>query len=68
MKLFEFKNSTALRSCIYDTEDRRLTIEFTDGTSRSYLGVPEKVFLELLEARSSGLYFNMSIRGVYPEA
>lgn len=60
----QITNSSALSG--FEWENDNLTIFFTNGDVRLYRKVPKKVADELFEAKSAGLYFNTSIRDVYP--
>lgn len=60
MEIQLIHNSSALMGFTY--EDGDLTIHFKDGRSVTYLNVPQKTIDELQEAKSAGLYFNLSIR------
>ena len=42
-----------------------LEIQFVNGRYVSYIGVPEMVFWEFLQAPSKGRYFNAALRGRY---
>jgi hypothetical protein len=58
-------NSSALSAAEYDTSSEELTIDFMDGDSRTYSGVPSDTFFELVTAGSPGGYFNANIRNSY---
>ena len=57
--------STSIRSIGYDAETGTLEIEFVSGGVYEYLGVPEKVRRELVEADSVGAYFTQYVRDRY---
>ncbi len=57
--------STSLASVGYDGAGKILEIEFRSGAVYQYVGVPEKVYRELLAADSKGRYFLKNIRGSY---
>lgn len=67
MIVYKVTNSSAIQTLMYDKQTKELSVIFTDGREQTYLDVPEKVFDELLEAKSAGLYFNISIRPIYKE-
>jgi KTSC domain-containing protein len=50
----------------YEAKSRILEIEFDSGSVYQYLGVPARIYEELLAADSKGQYFNSEIRDVYP--
>lgn len=43
-----------------------MEIEFDSGAVYQYLGVPAKIYQQLLRAESKGRFFNCEIRDVYP--
>lgn len=45
-----------------------LVIEFVNGDTWNYAGVPERVFAGLLGAESKGGYFRRFVRGRYEES
>lgn len=49
----------------YVAEYKVLEIEFQDGRSYQYFGVPERVYKNLMSAESRGRYFNDRIRDAY---
>lgn len=49
----------------YVPEYKVLEIEFQDGRSYQYFGVPERVYRNLMAAESRGRYFNERIRDAY---
>jgi predicted DNA-binding antitoxin AbrB/MazE fold protein len=49
----------------YVPEYKVLEIEFEDGRSYQYFGVPERIYKGLLAAESRGRYFNDRIRDAY---
>lgn len=59
-------NSTAIRAAVYDGMTRILRLQFTSsGQFYDYFGVPEHVYVGLLNAPSKGEYFNRYIRDQY---
>jgi KTSC domain len=58
--------STSLNAATYGEQDATLELEFQSGAVYRYLGVPEKVYRELLSAASQGRYFNQHIRNRFP--
>jgi len=59
-------NSTLLASVIYDAGESILQLEFCDGATYSYFGVPAAIHNGLLIADSKGTYFNRTIRTCFP--
>ena len=58
--------SSQMKMVEYDTETNTLIITFTKGARYEYKDVPNKVFLELIEADSIGSYFIKEIKTKYP--
>jgi hypothetical protein len=56
-------NSSAIRAVGYD--DYTLTVEFHTGRIYDHPRVPESVYREFMNARSTGAYYNRHIRGRY---
>jgi hypothetical protein len=61
-----FVESTTLRSAGHDAQSAVLELQFRNGAVYRYLLVPQRVYRDLLGARSKGGYFNQNIRGRYP--
>ncbi|WP_165219543.1 KTSC domain-containing protein [Affinirhizobium pseudoryzae] len=61
-----FLRSSAIRRAEYMSATRILRIWFVEsGGPYDYYGVPESVYLGLINARSAGEYFNSYIRDRY---
>ena len=62
-----FVESTTLRSAGHDAQSAVLELQFRNGAVYRYLLVPQRVYQDLLGARSKGGYFNFNhnIRGRY---
>jgi len=58
--------STTLQSAGHDPELEVLELQFRNGAVYQYFLVPQRVYRDLLWARSKGGYFNQNIRGRYP--
>jgi len=56
-------NSSAIRAVGYD--GHTLTVEFHTGRVYDHPGVPNQVYLDLMNAPSMGAYYNRYIRGRY---
>ena len=56
-------SSTAIRAIGYDGST--LTVVFHNSGSYHHHGVPESVYLGLMNASSKGAYYNQYIRGRY---
>lgn len=57
--------SSLVASVGYVPEYKVLEIEFQDGRSYQYFGVPERIYKGLMAAESRGRYFNERIRDAY---
>jgi uncharacterized protein YuzE len=57
--------SSQMKAVEYDTETNTLIITFNKGQKYKYSDVPNKVFLELIEADSIGGYFIKEIKTKY---
>ncbi len=51
-------DSSAIAAATYDAEKRTLDLAFRDGDDYRYFNVPQFVFDALLEAESSGAFWN----------
>jgi hypothetical protein len=60
--------STSLHAATYQDHSAFLELEFPGGAIYRYLGVPERVYQELLSAESKGRYFNQHIRNRFAYA
>jgi len=58
--------SSALAQVAYDNQRAILHVEFHDGAVYQYLGVPLRIYQDLLRADSKGAYFNHHIRNPFP--
>ena len=61
-----FVESTTLRSAGHDAQSAVLELQFRNGAVYRYLLVPQRVYRDLLGARSKRGYFNQNIHGRYP--
>jgi hypothetical protein len=57
-----------LKAGAYDERDRRLELEFVDGSVRIFKGVPAEVWRRLLSAPNPASYFEDRIADEYPNA
>ena len=60
--------SSALAQVAYDEQRAILHVQFRDGAVYQYLGVPLRIYQDLLRADSKGAYFNHHIRSRFPYA
>lgn len=49
----------------YDGDLKTLEVEFNDGAVYQYAGVPKKLHLKLMKAKSSGKVLHAEIRGKF---
>ena len=54
--------SVILRSVGYDDSTKILEIEFHSGLVYQYLGVPSKVYMDLMRSGEIGKYFSDKVR------
>lgn len=59
-------DSSMAASVGYDPDNLILEIEFKSGEVWQYLNVPEDVYMEMIGG-SVGKYFQLRIKGQYPE-
>ena len=57
--------SSNVKSVGYDTESKKLRVEFSNGTMYEYTDVAPHVHAEMLSAESAGSYFAKNVRGKY---
>lgn len=57
-----YVDSSNLKSVGYDNTNRTLEIEFANGTVYQFYAVPQRTYVELMQAESHGKYFYASIR------
>jgi hypothetical protein len=57
--------SSNLKSTEYDTESKKLVVEFKNGFKYEYDEVPHNVFAQLRLSESQGKFFNTSISKTY---
>jgi len=53
--------SSNLKSTEYDTESKKLVVEFKNGIKYEYDEVPHNIFAQLRLSESQGKFFNTSI-------
>jgi hypothetical protein len=58
-------NSSMLNSADYNSVERELTIEFSNGDEYKYKDVPEEIFVELSASPSAGKYFLAKIKNKF---
>lgn len=63
MKISQVTSST-IKTVRWD--QNTLFIDFKNGTSYQYDGVPEKVYNDLAMAESAGSHFHRAVKGRYP--
>jgi hypothetical protein len=59
-------NSSNIAAIGYDAENQAVYVQFLNGSTYAYKGVPEHEFENLLTAPSVGSYLNRNFKNVYP--
>jgi hypothetical protein len=59
-------SSSNIASIGYDAENRTVYVQFLNGSTYVYKGVPEHEFENLRTAPSVGSYLNRNYKDVYP--
>ncbi len=57
--------SSNIAAIAYASDTEVLSVNFLNGSTYEYYGVPQIVFDEFLTADSKGRYFNANIKGVF---
>jgi hypothetical protein len=58
-------DSSNLKKTEYDTESKKLVVEFKNGIKYEYDDVPHNIFAQLRLSDSQGKFFNTSISKTY---
>lgn len=59
-------SSSNIAAVGYDTENQMVYVQFLNGSTYTYKGVPEHEFENLRTASSVGSYLNRNYKNVYP--
>ncbi len=59
-------SSSNIAAVGFDPENQNVHVEFLNGSTYAYMGVPEHEFQNLLSASSVGSYLNRHFKNVYP--
>jgi hypothetical protein len=59
-------SSSNIAAVGYDAEEQTVYVQFFNGSTYAYKGVPEHEFENLRTAPSVGSYFNRNYKNVYP--
>jgi hypothetical protein len=59
-------SSSNITAVGYDAENQTVYVQFLNGSTYAYKGVPEHEFENLLTAPSVGSYLNRNYKNVYP--
>lgn len=59
-------NSSNIVAVGYDAESQTAFVQFMNGSTYAYKGVPEHEFENLRTAQSVGSYLNRNYKNVYP--
>lgn len=64
-KIINFIESTNIRKTEYDTESKKLLIEFNNGTQYEYDEVPHQLYTQFRMSDSQGKFFHSKISKSY---
>ncbi|MFN6269887.1 MAG: KTSC domain-containing protein [Akkermansiaceae bacterium] len=59
-------SSSNIAAIGYDVENQAVYVQFLNGTTYAYKGVPEHEFENLRTAPSVGSYLNRNFKNIYP--
>lgn len=59
-------NSSNIAAIGYDEKNQAVYVQFLNGSTYAYKGVPEHEFANLRNASSVGSYLNRNYKNVYP--
>lgn len=59
-------SSSNIAAVGFDAENQTVYVQFLNGSTYAYKGVPENQFENLLTAPSVGSYLNRNFKNVYP--
>ena len=59
-------SSSSITAVGYDSDNQAVHVQFLNGTTYMYRGVPEHEFENLRTAASVGIYLNRNFKNVYP--
>ena len=65
-KIINEIQSSNLKKTEYDTETKKMLVEFNNGAKYKYDGVPHQVYTKLRLAESQGKFFTTDIAKKYP--
>lgn len=64
-KIINEIQSSNLRKTEYDTETRKMMVEFNNGLKYEYSEVPHQVYTQFRISESQGKFFNTKISKIY---
>lgn len=64
-KIINELKSSNLKRTEYDTETKKVIVEFNNGLKYEYSDVPHKIYTQFRMAESQGKFFNSSIARTY---
>lgn len=59
-------SSSSIAAIGYDADDQTAYVQFLNGSTYAYKGVPEHEFENLRTAPSIGSYLNRNFKNIYP--
>ena len=63
--IFKQVDSSMIKSVAYDPSKQSLYVKFNSGRVYEYFSVPERVYIDLLNAESKGRFFRQEVQYVY---
>lgn len=60
----QFENSSMLSNAAYDTEEKEMSVTFTNGRVYTYVDVDKETYETLIGSKSAGGYFNSIKKGL----
>jgi hypothetical protein len=65
MDMVQVSSSSNIAAVGYDTDERKLAVEFKGGGTYQYDEVPITTYTDLLTAESMGKFFHANIKGKF---
>lgn len=65
MEIFEFKNSSNIKSVSYDSDTKDMTIVFKGDSKYVYRDISSDVYKKFTESNSAGKFFYSNIKNHY---
>ena len=65
MEIFEFKNSSNIKSVSYDSDTKDMTTVFKGDSKYVYRDIPSDTYKKFTESNSAGKFFYSNIKNHY---